>query len=46
MEEVKNVIKFNSLLTALSKHAQADQFARGLGPLSLGKMVKLFVITF
>jgi hypothetical protein len=46
MEEVKIVIKFNSLLTTLSKHPQADRFACGLGPISLGKMVKLFVITF
>ncbi|RLN41256.1 hypothetical protein C2845_PM01G38650 [Panicum miliaceum] len=36
MEEVKIVIKFNSLLTTLSKHPQADRFARGLGPISLG----------
>ncbi|WVZ59445.1 hypothetical protein U9M48_009585 [Paspalum notatum var. saurae] len=36
VEEVKSVIKFNSLLTTLSKHPQADQFARGLGPISLG----------
>jgi hypothetical protein len=46
VEEVKSVIRFNSLLTTLSKHPQADQFARGLGPISLGKMVKLLVITF
>ena len=46
MEEVNIVIKFNSLLTTLSKHPQADLFARGLGPISLGKMVKPFVITF
>lgn len=45
MEEVESVIKFNSSLTTLSKHPQADQFACGLGPLSLGKMVKLLVIT-
>ncbi|KAJ1295017.1 hypothetical protein BS78_01G191000 [Paspalum vaginatum] len=36
VEEVKSVIKFNSLLTTLSKHPQADRFARGLGPISLG----------
>ncbi|CAN6310638.1 unnamed protein product [Urochloa humidicola] len=36
VEEVKSVIRFNSLLTTLSKHPQADQFARGLGPISLG----------
>ncbi|XP_062205364.1 protein TIC110, chloroplastic-like [Phragmites australis] len=35
VEEVKSVIKFNSLLTILSKHPQADRFARGLGPVSL-----------
>ncbi|RCV42340.1 hypothetical protein SETIT_9G208600v2 [Setaria italica] len=36
VEEVKSVIRFNSLLTILSKHPQADRFARGLGPISLG----------
>ncbi|KAG2548211.1 protein TIC110, chloroplastic-like [Panicum virgatum] len=36
VEEVNIVIKFNSLLTTLSKHPQADRFARGLGPISLG----------
>ncbi|XP_066373843.1 protein TIC110, chloroplastic-like [Miscanthus floridulus] len=35
VEEVNIVIKFNSLLTTLSKHPQADRFARGLGPISL-----------
>lgn len=44
VEEVNTVIKFNSLLTALSKHPQADHFARGLGPISLGKMVTIFAI--
>lgn len=36
VEEVKTVIKFDSLLTILSKHPQADRFVRGLGPISLG----------
>ncbi|CAL4917312.1 unnamed protein product [Urochloa decumbens] len=36
VEEVKSVIRFNSLLTILSKHPEADRFARGLGPISLG----------
>ncbi|CAN6323635.1 unnamed protein product [Urochloa humidicola] len=36
VEEVKSVIRFNSSLTILSKHPEADQFARGLGPISLG----------
>lgn len=44
MEEVNIVIKFNSLLTTLSKHPEADNFARGLGPISLGKTVKPFAI--
>jgi len=44
VEEVNIVIKFNSLLTTLSKHPQADRFARGLGPISLGKTVKIFAI--
>lgn len=35
VEEVNIVIKFNSLLTTLSKHPEADNFARGLGPISL-----------
>ncbi|GJM91094.1 hypothetical protein PR202_ga07435 [Eleusine coracana subsp. coracana] len=36
VDEVKIVLEFNRLLTRLSKHPQEDQFARGLGPLSLG----------
>lgn len=44
MEEVNIVIEFNSLLTTLSKHPQADHFAHGLGPISLGKTVKPFVV--
>jgi hypothetical protein len=44
VEEVNIVIKFNSLLTTLSKHPEADNFARGLGPISLGKTVKPFAI--
>ncbi|PWZ58082.1 Protein TIC110, chloroplastic [Zea mays] len=35
VEEVNIVIKFNSLLTTLSKHPEADKIARGLGPISL-----------
>ncbi|KAL6883554.1 hypothetical protein ACP4OV_010968 [Aristida adscensionis] len=35
VEEVNTVLKFNSLLTTLSKHPEADRFARGLGPVSL-----------
>ncbi|TVU32207.1 hypothetical protein EJB05_23929, partial [Eragrostis curvula] len=36
VDEVKSVLEFNRLLTTLSKHPQEDQFARGLGPISLG----------
>ncbi|KAL6642892.1 hypothetical protein ACP70R_021073 [Stipagrostis hirtigluma subsp. patula] len=35
VDEVNTVLKFDSLLTTLSKHPQADQFVRGLGPVSL-----------
>jgi hypothetical protein len=42
IEEVKSVLAFNSLLTVLSKHPQSDRFACGLGPISLGNVIKFF----
>jgi hypothetical protein len=41
VEAVNIVLEFNRLLTALSKHPQEDQFARGLGRISLGKTQSL-----
>ncbi|XP_038972833.1 protein TIC110, chloroplastic [Phoenix dactylifera] len=35
IEELNKVLAFNDLLTSLSKHPEADQFAPGIGPVSL-----------
>ncbi|XP_073112675.1 protein TIC110, chloroplastic [Elaeis guineensis] len=35
IEELDKVLAFNDLLTSLSKHPEADQFAPGVGPVSL-----------
>lgn len=35
IEELEKVLAFNDLLTELSKHPEASQFAPGVGPVSL-----------
>ncbi|KAL0697390.1 hypothetical protein Bca4012_053512 [Brassica carinata] len=35
VEELEKVLEFNNLLVSLKSHSEADQFARGLGPISL-----------
>ncbi|KAL4283427.1 hypothetical protein GQ457_16G012320 [Hibiscus cannabinus] len=35
VEELDKILSFNDLLISLSKHPDADRFARGLGPVSL-----------
>ncbi|KAL4296013.1 hypothetical protein GQ457_12G030360 [Hibiscus cannabinus] len=35
VEELDKILSFNDLLTSLTKHPDADRFARGLGPVSL-----------
>ncbi|KAK8480681.1 hypothetical protein V6N13_094256 [Hibiscus sabdariffa] len=35
VEELDKILSFNDLLISLSKHPDADRFARGLGPFSL-----------
>ncbi|KAE8713470.1 TIC110 protein [Hibiscus syriacus] len=35
VEELDKILSFNDLLTSLSKHPDADRFARGLDPVSL-----------
>jgi hypothetical protein len=41
VDAVNIVLEFNRLLTALSKHPQEDQYARGLGPILLGRTQSL-----
>ncbi|XP_010486911.1 PREDICTED: protein TIC110, chloroplastic [Camelina sativa] len=35
VEELEKVLEFNNLLVSLKSHSEADQFARGIGPISL-----------
>ncbi|KAF8094062.1 hypothetical protein N665_0371s0041 [Sinapis alba] len=35
VEELEKVLEFNNLLVSLKSHSEADQFARGVGPISL-----------
>ncbi|KAJ0236048.1 Protein TIC110 [Hirschfeldia incana] len=35
VEELEKVLEFNNLLVSLKSHSEEDQFARGLGPISL-----------
>jgi hypothetical protein len=37
IDEVNTILAFNSMLTVLGKFPDGDRFARGLGPVSLGK---------
>jgi hypothetical protein len=41
---VKSILSFNGMLTVLSNFPGEERFVRGLGPITLGRVVKYFEI--